>query len=171
MAAMIAGATHAPLTAMTLIFEVTRDYMQLKDVIEVMQHHRHGGYPVVDEQGRLCGMITLGDIREVPLAHRLETPVASVMSTKLAVVTPEQTLADAAVLMARFDVGQWSMPGTAPAWWASSPAAPCCTPIRRRRCRRRVRRPPGRRRRKPRPSEDVAGLSGGRGRRPPSRRW
>lgn len=169
MAAMIAGATHAPLTAMTLIFEVTRDYrialpamiacgvatvfsqrlspysidtlhlgehgvllpwqvqdlrglrvgaamtrevhtvdaaMQVRDVIAVMQQYRHGGYPVLGADGRLVGVITLGDVREVPVAGRLAAPVADVMSTQLVVVTPDQTLADAALLMARRGVGR-----------------------------------------------------------------
>jgi CIC family chloride channel protein len=169
MAAMIAGATHAPLTAMTLIFEVTRDYrialpamvacgvaavfsqrispysidtlhlpehgvllpwqirdlraipvaqvmaqevhtvrsdMQLQDVIKLMQLYRHGGYPVLDPDERLVGMITLRDIRQVPLEGRLTTPVSAAMSTALNVLTPDQTLADAATLMARHAVGR-----------------------------------------------------------------
>lgn len=169
MATMIAGATQAPLTAITLIFEITRDYrialpamlacgiaavfsqrfspysvdtlhlpehgvllpwqihdlrdirvaeamntkvhtvrtdMELKDVIETMQHSRHGGYPVVDEAGRLVGVVTLRDVREVPLERRLTTPVTAVMAKRLTVVTPEQTTADAAMLMARRGVGR-----------------------------------------------------------------
>ena len=169
MAAMIAGATHAPLTAMTLVFEITRDYrialpamlacgiaavfsqrfspysidtlhlpehgvllpwqvhdlrevrvgetmasevhtvrsgMDLRDVIAIMQRNRHGGYPVLDESGRLAGIITLRDVREVPLDRRLSTPVHAVMAQRLAVVTPDQTMADAALLMARKGVGR-----------------------------------------------------------------
>jgi CIC family chloride channel protein len=169
MAAMIAGAAHAPLTAMTLIFEVTRDYrvampamlacgvaavfsqrlspysidtlhlpehgvllpwqvqdlrgirvgdimsravhtvrtdMQLRAVIERMQQHRHGGYPVLDPDGLLAGMLTLRDVREVPLAERLETPVSAAMAPNLVVVTPEQSMADAALLMARHRIGR-----------------------------------------------------------------
>lgn len=169
MAAMISGATQAPLTAMTLIFEVTRDYrialpamlacgiaavfsqrfspysvdtlhlpeqgvllpwqvhdlrsipvadamtepvhtvktgMRLREVIGLMQHYKHGGYPVVDEAGSLVGMITLGDVRSVPLAERMEKPVEAVMVRRLAVITPEQTLAEAALIMARRGVGR-----------------------------------------------------------------
>ncbi len=169
MAAMIAGATHAPLTALTLIFEVTLDYrialpamvacgiaavfsqrlspysvdtlhlpmhgillpwqvhdlrevhvseamtrevhtvrtgMHLKEVIAVMQRYRHGGFPVLDGDGRLVGMVTLRDVREVPLQHRLETPVERVMSRNVVTVTPDQTLADAALLMARKGIGR-----------------------------------------------------------------
>lgn len=169
MAAMIAGATHAPLTALTLIFEVTRDYqvalpamvgcgaaavfsqrlspysvdtlhlpdhgillpwqvadlrevrvgdvmrrdvhtlhtgMLLADAIAAMQQHRHGGYPVLDEEGRLVGMLTLGDIRAVPLEGRLATPVAAAMSRRLVTATPGESLAAAALRMARHGIGR-----------------------------------------------------------------
>lgn len=169
MAAMISGATHAPLTAMILIFEVTRDYnivlptmlacgmsavfsqrfspysidtihlsdegillpwqvqdlrgirvgeamtrevhtvvdrMRLRDVITVMRRYGHDGYPVLDGEGQLVGMVTLGDIRQAPLEGRLEKPVESVMTVDLAILTPDQTLADAAALMASRGVGR-----------------------------------------------------------------
>jgi chloride channel protein, CIC family len=169
MAAMIAGATHAPLTAMTLVFETTRDYrvalpamiacgvaavfsqrlspysvdtlhlpelgillpwqiqdlrqltvrermtrdvhtvrsnMLLKEVIGFMQQYRHGGFPVLDQAGQLVGMLTLRDVREVPLANRLETPVEQAMARSLVVVTPDQSMADAALLMAKHRIGR-----------------------------------------------------------------
>lgn len=169
MAAMIAGATQAPLTAIALIFEVTRDYrialpallacgiatlfsqrispysidtlhlpelgillpwqiqdlrtcrvgevmatelhtvrseMELKAVIAVMQRSRHGGYPVLDQQDRLVGLITLRDLREVPLERRLTTPVSAVMKRELVTLTPGQSLADGAMLMARHGIGR-----------------------------------------------------------------
>lgn len=169
MAAMIAGATQAPLTALALIFEVTRDYrialpamlacgaaavlsqrispysvdtihlpeqgillpwqvrdlremrvedvmartvhtaqvgMDLKQVIDLMQRTRHVGYPVVDEHGRLTGMVTLKDVRDVPVATRLATPVSEVMRRPVIFLTPDQTVADAAMLMARHGIGR-----------------------------------------------------------------
>jgi CBS domain-containing protein len=65
-----------------------------------------GLFVVVDEAGRLAGVITLGDVRAVPLDRRLGTPVTAVMARELVTVTPEQTLADAALLMARRGVGR-----------------------------------------------------------------
>lgn len=169
MAAMIAGATQAPLTGMTLILEVTRDYQialpamlacgvasvfslrltpysidtlhlpekgvvlpwqvqdlrgfpvreamvtpvhtvrddqVLGDVIQLMQRYHHDGYPVLNRQGRLVGIITLGDIRDVPLEGRLGVPVGQVMQRDLEVVTPDQSLADAALALARRGVGR-----------------------------------------------------------------
>jgi len=175
MAAMIAGATQAPLTALALIFEITRDYrialpallacgvaavlsqrinpysidtlhlpeqgillpwqvhdlrdvrveqvmarsvqvvrtgMSLKEVIALMRETRHGGYPVLDGDGRLVGMITLKDVRDVPLERRLATPVSEAMSRKLITVTPDQTIAEAALLMAQHGIGR--LPVVAP---------------------------------------------------------
>lgn len=169
MAAMIAGATQAPLTALALIFEITRDYrialpamlacgvaavlsqrinpysvdtlhlpeqgillpwqlhdlrevkvgevmtrgvhvvredMDLKAVVDLMHRTRHGGYPVVDGAGRLTGMITLEDVRDVPVKGRLSTPVTRAMSRKLVAVTPDQSVAEAALLMAHHGVGR-----------------------------------------------------------------
>lgn len=169
MAAMIAGATQAPLTALTLVFEVTRDYqialpamlacgvdsvlsqrispfsvdtvhvpehgvalpwqvsdlrgvtvaeamvtpvhtprvvMTLGEVIPVLQRHRHGGYSVLDGAGGLVGVLTLNDIRDIPLEGRLSVRVADAMHTDLATVTPDQSLADAALTMARRSVGR-----------------------------------------------------------------
>jgi CIC family chloride channel protein len=83
-----------------------RSDMQLQDVIKLMQLYRHGGYPVLDPDERLVGMITLRDIRQVPLEGRLSTPVSAAMTTALNVLTPDQTLADAATLMARHAVGR-----------------------------------------------------------------
>nr|PZN42118.1 MAG: hypothetical protein DIU70_05640 [Bacillota bacterium] len=168
-AAMIAGATHGPLTALALLFEVTRDYQialpamvacgiatvysqrlspysidtlhlpeqgvvlpwQIQDlrnipvaqamaapvhtvrtgatlgeVIAAMQRYRHTGFPVVDHQGRLVGIVTLKDIRDVPLEGRLRVRVEQVMSRDLEVVTPDQSLAEAALAMARRGVGR-----------------------------------------------------------------
>lgn len=51
-------------------------------------------------------MITLRDVRDVPLERRLTTPLTSVMKAKLVTLTPDQTLADAAVLMARHAIGR-----------------------------------------------------------------
>ncbi len=169
MAAMIAGATQAPLTALALVFEVTRDYqialpamlacgvasvlsqrispysvdtvhlpehgivlpwqisdlrsaqvaeamvrqvhtvrddMTLGDVVPIMQRHRHGGYPVLNAAGCLVGILTLGDIRDIPLEGRLRVRVADAMQADLETVTPDQTLADAALCMARRGVGR-----------------------------------------------------------------
>lgn len=175
MAAMIAGATQAPLTALALVFEITRDYrialpamlacgaaavlsqrinpysvdtlhlpeqgvllpwqvqdlrdvrvgeamaqqvqvartsMSLREVIALMRETRHGGYPVLDEEGRLAGIITLKDVRDVPLERRLATPVSEAMTRSLITVTPDQTIAEAALLMVQHGVGR--LPVVAP---------------------------------------------------------
>lgn len=169
MAAMIAGASHAPLTALALLLETTQDYrialpamiacgiatiasqrysmysidtmhlskhgvvlpwqvsdlrntpvaavmqtevdtvrstMTIEELVTTMQQTRHTGYPVLDETDRLVGIITLADVRNLPLEGRLQTQVAQAMKTNLATVRQGQILADAALVMARRDVGR-----------------------------------------------------------------
>lgn len=169
MAALVAGATHAPLTGLALCLELTRQYgmilpaaiacgsaalisqrlspysvdslhlhhegvlmpwevtdlravpigdvmsknvhttrsdLTIGDLIKQMQTHRHGGYPVLDQAGRLVGMITLQDVRQLPLDGRLEVPIRAAMRQPVHSITPQQTLADAALLMAKHKVGR-----------------------------------------------------------------
>lgn len=80
--------------------------MDLRQVIELMQRTRHGGYPVVDSRGELVGMITLKDVRDVPVERRLATPVTAVMTRNVITITPDRTVAEAAVLMARHGIGR-----------------------------------------------------------------
>lgn len=62
----------------------------------------------VAEDGRLLGIVTLGDIREVPLERRATTPVGSVMGGRdeLVTVTPASSLAAALEAIGRGDYEQ-----------------------------------------------------------------
>jgi len=160
MAAVVAAATHAPITAVVILFEMTRDYRiilplliavaiavtvaqlfargniystkllrrginlergkdvdllrratvgeamvrdvvtvsedgTVGEVIKLMQESRHNGFPVVDSQQRLVGIITLDDVRATPLEGRLELPVRKVMTSPVITTTPESSLRDA----------------------------------------------------------------------------
>jgi CIC family chloride channel protein len=169
MAALVAGATHAPLTGLALCLELTRQYgmilpaaiacgtaalisqrlspysvdslhlhhegflmpwevadlrsfavgevmtanvhttqasLTVGDLIAQMQAHRHGGYPVLDEARRLVGIITLSDVRALPLDGRLAVPIAQAMRQPVHTITPQRTLAEAALLMAKHKVGR-----------------------------------------------------------------
>lgn len=169
MAALVAGATHAPLTGLALCLELTRQYgmilpaaiacgaaalisqrispfsvdtlhlhhegvllpwqvadlrsvpvsaamstsvhtartdMTIGDLIQQMQNQRHGGYPVLDETGRLVGMITLRDIRSLPLEGRLAISVSRAMRQPVYTIQPQKSLAHAALLMAKHEIGR-----------------------------------------------------------------
>ncbi len=74
------------------------------DVIEVsrmMAEHNVGAIPVLDEMGRLEGIVTDRDItcRIVALGKSYETPVRDVMSRSVQVVRPDTDIKDVEKLM------------------------------------------------------------------------
>ncbi len=78
----------------------------IEDVIQLMQQTGHGGFPVIDRDGLLSGVITLDDIRRVDVSNRLVTPVRDVMARGPVTVTPLETLADASRKMALKEIGR-----------------------------------------------------------------
>ena len=78
----------------------------LEDVIDLMQKTRHNGFPVVEKGGRLVGVITLHDVRNVPLEGRLLTPVRRAMTQNPITVTPKDTLEEALHRISVRDVGR-----------------------------------------------------------------
>jgi CIC family chloride channel protein len=78
----------------------------IENVLQLMEQTRHGGFPVVDGDGRLSGVITLEDIRRVDVKNRLATPVQAAMTRDPVTVTPLSTLADASRKMAFKEIGR-----------------------------------------------------------------
>ncbi|MFO7952902.1 MAG: chloride channel protein [Bacillota bacterium] len=170
MGAVVAGATQAPITAILIIFEMTRDYKimlplmiavvfstllysylqtgsiytlkllrrginlisgrdinimkrikvkdvmstpvefvrqsdKVGDVIKFMHDSKHNGFPVLNEKDELVGIITLENIRSVPVEGIMELPVTKLMSTKLVYTFPENTLDDAFKILNNNDIG------------------------------------------------------------------
>lgn len=162
MGAMIAGVTHAPITAIILLFELTNDYkiilpimitsvvaaltatllqkesiytiklakkginirsgrethmmksvlvkdamnkkveviredMPFKELIQFVPNSRHTNFPVVDAEGKLSGIISLQDFREVIFEENLEDliVVKELATAEVITVTPDQNLSDA----------------------------------------------------------------------------
>ncbi len=62
--------------------------MSIKDLLDVILHRKHLGYPVVDN-GRLVGIVTLDDVRTVPREKFDEVKVRDVMKRELITVTPD----------------------------------------------------------------------------------
>jgi len=170
MGAVVAGSTQAPITALLIIFEMTRDYRiilplmiaivistivstylsegtiytiklkrrginlkagrdvnimkQIKvrdvmsspvevfhdndkigNVIEMMHDSKHNGFPILDLEEKLVGMITLQDIREAPVEGIMDIPVSSLMTKKVVVAYEHETLDDVFRQLSKYDIG------------------------------------------------------------------
>lgn len=160
MGALFAGVSHAPITAVLTIFELTGDYRMIlplmlscgiatitarhlmrtsiynlkllrrgvhielgrdisllndievrdamsrdlvtidpqasgREALRLMETTTHHGFPLVDEQGRLHGMVTSDDVRQAAADGRLEEPVTRIASHRLVVAFPDESLHDA----------------------------------------------------------------------------
>jgi CIC family chloride channel protein len=79
--------------------------MTLLDVLRLIEETGHIGFPVL-EDGKLVGIITFEDVEKVPIEKRAETKVRDVMSTNLIVTYPDETLEDALIKLATYDIGR-----------------------------------------------------------------
>jgi len=70
--------------------------------------HEERSYPVVDESGRLLGIITMADVRAAPRGTWSTTPVSRVMTPfgRLVTTTAREDLGEALEKLARADVSQ-----------------------------------------------------------------
>lgn len=64
----------------------------LAELAELMSEKGIKGVPIVDSEGLLVGIVTLSDILKVPPRDRLTTPASTVMSRKLIVTYPDESL-------------------------------------------------------------------------------
>jgi len=173
MAAVFAGAAHAPITSIFILFEMTDDYriivplmtatvvatllsqrmspdsiytlklrrrgieigrahevnimdavtvgeamdecvegvppnMPLDDLIKKLGSRHERGYPVIDVDGGLAGMVTMRDVEEVLIAGRntQELTVADVCTRNVVVCRPDQTLNEALSQFGAHNVGR-----------------------------------------------------------------
>jgi acetoin utilization protein AcuB/CBS domain-containing protein len=100
----------------TPVISITPD-TQLTEALALMHEHSIRRLPVVDINGRLCGIITVGDIRganvlrfvdvEMPdvVASLQRTEVVEVMSQEPISVSPATTIREAALLMLDNKIG------------------------------------------------------------------
>ncbi len=74
---------------------------------QLFDNTRHHGFPVLDEQGQLFGIVTVSDLRQVAKEGLPpETPTAQIATRDLVVVYPDQTLNAALRQFALADVGR-----------------------------------------------------------------
>lgn len=91
--------------AMTTDVVTVHPASSVQTIIDLIHTQNHTGFPVV-ENGKLVGMITFEDAEDVPLDRRGLTPVRDVMSRKLIVAKPEDTLENALQKIVDRNVGR-----------------------------------------------------------------
>lgn len=78
----------------------------LAEVRDDLQSRRHTGVPVVDEQGKVVGIVSRRDVRNAETGERLHLPVSSCMSKPVRTTTIDTPLDDAMALMIERDIGR-----------------------------------------------------------------
>ncbi len=78
----------------------------LKDLDSLIAAKQHTGYPVVDSEGRVTGVITQKDLLRVDKDEWERTPVRTRMSTCLIYVSPDDCVIDAVEKMTHACVGR-----------------------------------------------------------------
>lgn len=91
---------------MTRKVMTVRPDMTVSQLLDIMTQHHHLGYPVVDENNRLTGIVVFEDMAHVPKENRISTLVSEVASRNLVTVNPEDSVAKAFQRMIRHDIGR-----------------------------------------------------------------
>jgi CIC family chloride channel protein len=92
---------------MTLDPPTVRKTQPISGLRSLFTQHRTHGLAVVNEEGRLCGMVTVADLDDAQ-ARQLpdETPVESICTTDLITAFPDETLAEVLPRMFEYQVGR-----------------------------------------------------------------
>ena len=80
--------------SMTLDVVTVNPTADVSSVMKLIHELGHTGYPVSDE-GKLVGIVTFEDVEEIPVEKRQTTQVKDVMSKKVIVAKPTDSLEDA----------------------------------------------------------------------------
>ena len=78
----------------------------VSDAESLLKSTSHRGFPVVDNNGRLTGMITHRDIYDALKDGRGDVTVAEIMSDNLVTCYPEETLKNALEKLGENDIGR-----------------------------------------------------------------
>ncbi|NQE05487.1 Zinc metalloprotease [ANME-1 cluster archaeon GoMg1] len=81
--------------------------MTLNQLVDVMFRTKHIGYPVQEEQSSpVLGVITFGDVRQIPASKRDTTRVEEVMKREIITIGPDADASDALKLMSIKNIGR-----------------------------------------------------------------
>ncbi len=92
--------------AMTKDVETVHEEMTVSQVSEKMISTGHHGFPVLDREGRLVGIITNADVRKAIAEGHLESPCSEVETQRLIVATPLESIEEALERMSMAGIGR-----------------------------------------------------------------
>ncbi len=91
---------------MTRNVKTVAQSMLISELLELMAKQHHIGYPVVDDDGKPIGVITLEEAAQVDKEQRDKTTVKQVFHKKPVFVNPGETALDAFKKMSKHEVGR-----------------------------------------------------------------
>ena len=83
--------------AMTKKVEVIRENMPFKELVQFVPNSKYTNFPIVDAEGKLSGIISLQDFREVIFEKHLEDLIVAkeLATADVITITPDQNLSEA----------------------------------------------------------------------------
>ena len=92
--------------AMRKDVQTVSENKSVKALIALMQTSRHAGFPVLDSNGNLSGIVTLKDLRDKVEHDKLEKTIGEIATKDISVAYPEETLNDVLKRLASKDIGR-----------------------------------------------------------------
>ena len=80
--------------------------MTIEELLDVMLKYKHMGYPVLNEDQNIVGIITFDDVRKIPTENRSKTRVGDIMVRKVIATYPDEPVVDAIRKMNEFRIGR-----------------------------------------------------------------
>jgi CIC family chloride channel protein len=71
-----------------------------------MQSSRHAGFPVLDPNGKLCGIVTLKDVRDKVVHDELDKTINEICSKEVEIAYPDENLNTVLKRLAAKDIGR-----------------------------------------------------------------
>lgn len=79
---------------------------KVEALIALMQSSRHAGFPVMDQEGRLWGIVTLKDIRDKVKQGELDKTISEIATSNLIIAYPDESLNTVLQRLATKDIGR-----------------------------------------------------------------
>jgi CIC family chloride channel protein len=81
-------------------------HRKVSEVVALFEETKHHGFPLVDEQGFLHGIVSLHDVRRALQKRLSDAPVSEIATHEVVVCFPHETLNDALRKLGLRDVGR-----------------------------------------------------------------